>query len=253
MNERDLLKLLIEDNVLGKGKANFEVNVGLKTPNRIDMVYETNDKIWLIEAKRNLDYKALGQIFFYKELYLYKFTPSKPISLGVACLNVSKDEIIDFYEKQGIRVFILTKVEAEKVEVEEKGGENPICGVCGKSMTKNENNEWTCKLCEYFFGISSKPVKCKKCGQIYGTFPAVENRVLRRKAKNFAKKYWIEYVCPKCRRELSYLHKYGSLADLIKEEIEERWLTKGDLIWGISGGIPEEFFEFCMGRKEINL
>ena len=120
-------------------------------------------------------------------------------------------------------------------------------------MAKNENNVWTCKVCEYFFGISSMPVKCKKCGQLYGTYPAVEDRVLSRKAKNFAKEYWMEDVCPKCRRELSYDHKYASLADLIKKDIEERRLTKGDLIFGFMPVLPEEFIEFCLGRKEINL
>jgi len=256
MNEKDLLRGLIEEGVLGKGKADFEVNVGLKTPNYIDLVYETNDEIWLIEAKINLDYKALGQILFYKDLYLYKFTTSKPISLGVVCLKVSGDEIIDFYERNGIKIFILKEVEEE----EEKKGANPICSVCGKSMTKNENNEWICKICHYFFGISSKPVKCERCGQIYGTFPAIESKTNGAIGYDFLRDEWKEGLCPKCRRDRGmerfthngapYVTPYDTVANSIKHEMKRRTLTKNDLIWR---GIPEEFIEFCLGRKEINL
>jgi len=200
MTEKDLLRGLIETDILGKGKANFEVNVGLKTPNYIDLVYETNAEIWLIEAKINLDYKALGQILFYKELYLYNFTTSKPVSLGVVCLKVSGNEIIDFYEKNGIKVFILEEVK----EAKEKEEEDPICSVCGKSMTKNENNEWICKTCHYFFGISSKPVKCEKCGRLYGSYPVVERKTedaMGSLGHGLAKDEWKEKHCPKCRSD----------------------------------------------------
>jgi hypothetical protein len=247
MNERDLLKRLINEGILGKGKGNFEVNVGSNTPKYIDLVYETDSEIWLIEAKINLDYKALGQILSYKKLYLQNFMPSKPIKLGIACLRLSNEEIKDFYESYKIKVLLLEEKETEKEVI------NPVCGICGRSMEKDENDDWVCKTCEYFFGISSKLTECEECGCMYGTYPAVEWRVLGlyNGSNAFRRRYEGRNVCIKCIDLLeSWNKEYNTIADLIKGEMEERFWTKQDLT---CRGIPEEFIKFCLGKMEINL
>jgi len=104
-------------------------------------------------------------------------------------------ELKDFYENQGVKIFIMEK---EDTVMEDA---NPICTICGKSMVKDETRNWFCKTCEYFFGISSKPRKCSTCNCIYGYFAAIEDRVtmaIGEGSSYFKKTYWKMGTCPKC-------------------------------------------------------
>lgn len=102
MSERELIDKLIKEK-LGKGKARFEVNVGRK---RIDMVFEKEDEIWLVEAKKRLNFEALGQFF-----------PKKALKLGIVCED-GDSEIEEACRGQGVKVFkrVEKEIEGEKIE-----------------------------------------------------------------------------------------------------------------------------------------
>lgn len=82
-SEKELLERVIKEK-LGEGEAKYEVNVGFEGK-RIDLVFEKENEIWLIEAKRRLNFEALGQVLTYKRLYQHEISPSKNIKLGIVC------------------------------------------------------------------------------------------------------------------------------------------------------------------------
>ncbi len=270
-SEKELLERVIKKK-LGKGKAEYEVNVEFEGK-RIDLVFEKESEIWLIEAKRQLNFVALGQVLTHKKLYEHKTLPLKNIKLGIVCEETDA-EVEEACKSEEMEIFVFPE---DKIG----GGaeEALICGVCGSQMVE-EGEEYKCKTCEYFFGMSSLVKQCEKCGVNYGAYPAVENKILGPKGKHFAKNYWIEGICPKCRedflrkhpsereyascpdcgyttpieraKELNFICKKceGSMkkviesfkpsitiADLIREELE--------LI-----GMPKEFIDYSLGRMK---
>jgi len=57
-SEKELLERVVKEK-LGEGKAKYEVNVGFEGK-RIDLVFEKENEIWLIEAKRRLNFEAFN-------------------------------------------------------------------------------------------------------------------------------------------------------------------------------------------------
>lgn len=252
--EKKLLDNLIERESLGKGEAKFEVNVGVKGPKYIDLVYEKEDEIWLIEAKNILNYEALGQVLSYKELYLQKVISPKNIKLGIACKD-SDPDIEQVCKRYGIGVFVL-KEERKEPEIPQQ---EEICGVCGEPLAV-ESGEYTCKTCEYFFGISGREEACFMCGRKFMHYPAVDDKVLD--AVNFPhsnkRKSW-RGMCPACRKESEmFLWVVGkgewsyheTTRKIIRVNIQTGTVTIRDFEMR---GIPKEFVEFCLGRRKINV
>lgn len=238
-NEGELLDRLIKEK-LGKGKAEFEVNVGL-AGKRIDLVFEKQDEIWLIEAKKELNYDALGQVLTYKKLYLHKVPPSKDLKLGIACEG-GDSEIEAACKSEGVQVFVLTQGKEEEIK------KSPICGICGDQMIK-ENDEVKCKTCEYFFGMTSMIEQCIRCKGKYGAYPAIETGVLSNKGKYFRKNYWKERLCPECRaQELPEWANWNTLAGLIREDLNRRQTTSHQLT--MIAGLPKEFIDYCLERMK---
>lgn len=71
--EGELIKELLDSNILGEGVAYLEYEEG--QPNKgkykkIDLLYVTPTDVWIIEAKRKLNWKALGQVLGYGALFL---------------------------------------------------------------------------------------------------------------------------------------------------------------------------------------
>ena len=73
---------------------------------RIDLfIAENNGDYWIIEAKRKLDPRALGQLLVYKELFCERFNidPSK-VKLG-AIYHIEEPSLNKIFEKYGIKLF----------------------------------------------------------------------------------------------------------------------------------------------------
>lgn len=239
LTEKELLDRLIRDN-LGEGKAEFEVNVG-GMGKSIDLVFQKKDEIWLIEAKKKLNYEALGQVITYKTLYLHKVPPSKEVKLGIVCEG-GDSEIEAACKSKGVQVFILTQGKEQEIE------KAPICGICGDQMVE-ENDEFKCKTCAYFFGMSSRIQQCIGCKGKYGAYPAIETSVLSNKGNYFRKNYWKERLCPECRKqELPEWANWNTLADLIREDLNRRETTVHQL--EMVAGLPKEFIDYCLGKMK---
>lgn len=219
--------------------ARYEVNIKGKS---IDLVFEKEDEIWLIEAKKKLNYEALGQILTYQKLYHLYLRSSKNVKLGIVCEETDPD-IEAVCKEHNIYVFVLKEAKGKQGE-ESLVGEGPICGICGNRMIKEEG-QYKCKTCEYFFGMSSIIRECEKCKGKYGTYPAIENDVLvilGMGSKHFRK--MIEGLCPKCR---SFGYVRDTIARLIKDMLEERRVTP----YTLRTILPKEFIDYCLGKIEI--
>jgi hypothetical protein len=69
----------------------------------IDLVYHTRDYVWVIEAKRALNFEAIGQVIVYSTLYAEEH-PTKIIKRGIVCYSVD-EELVRVCKKNGITVF----------------------------------------------------------------------------------------------------------------------------------------------------
>ena len=219
--------------------------------------------MWVVEAKKRLNFEALGQVLVYGELYeRYRLhRDSKPLKLAIVCLE-SDLEVERACSKYGVKVFVYE--EGEK-RVEEGG---VACGVYGSEMIEKDKGEYVCELCEHFFGISSMTVKCgvpfhPGCGSLYGSYPAVESKVLRAVAEHMPATYMNKIrelydLCPKCReRRVEELPPYiseginvSTIAALLGSILENRWVTMLELE---IMGLPREFIEYCIGRYRPGL
>ena len=119
----------------------------------------------------------------------------------------------------------------------------PICGICGEPM-RLTSGEYTCGPCERFFWKSGYIVDCAKCTRKYAHYPAVEGKVLEYTAMVEYKK-WKVY-CPVCRKDPSKPYSYGTVCELIRDQVEKRLVTPRDLV--TLKGLPKEFVDFCLGR-----
>lgn len=245
-SERELLDSLIKKK-LGEGKAEFEVSVRRK---QIDMVFEKENEIWLVEAKEKLNFEALGQVLTYEKLYREQFSPQKALKLGIVC-EEGDSGIEQACQSQGMKVFILPEQEAKEEKIEGV----PICGVCGSRM-EEEGGEFKCKTCEYFFGMSSVIETCSKCGAKFGSYWRIEQDVLAGVSWGISvrcqKWYRREQLCPNCRRR--EVHNYdsgttwGTISELLKKTLDQRITTPYQL--EASTGLPKEFIDYCLGKMK---
>lgn len=255
MNERNLLEKLIKEK-LGKGKAEFEMRVGGKS---IDLVFEKEDEIWIIEAKKVLNFEALGQVLTYEELYKQQFLPCKNINLAIVYEEGDPD-IEQACQSKGVKVFISKETEGLPKKVEEA----PICGICGSEMVLEEG-EFKCKTCEYFFRMSSIARQCDNCQKMYGSFPAVEEEiyelcqlrlaVTKRPGERLPDKAkWLNY-CPECRVEKLYaIHEgtyCGQIARILKEGQEIHVRLEFELERRLKFSKAKEFIKYCLGETKL--
>lgn len=237
MTEEELLDWLCQEK-LGKGIAKFRVGVGSKF---IDLVFEKEGEIWIIEAEKKLNFSALGQVLTYKPLYQEHFSPSKPLRLGIVCEEGNED-IEKACRKEGVKVFIVEKVkEVPKVE------EAPICGVCGSQM-KLEAEEYKCKTCDHYFGMSSLITKCPTCGAKFGNYSDIEEKTttLVLETPSNIRAHWRKGICPQCRGK-KFRIRWRTIADLIKDKLTERRITRYQLE---KVGLPPEFIDYCLGKEK---
>lgn len=254
-SEKELLDRLIKER-LGKGKAKFEVGVGRK---QIDMVFEQENEIWLVEAKKSLNCEALGQVLTYEKLYQGQFPPKKTLKLGIVC-EVGDSAIEEACRSKGVKVFILPEKEAKEEKIEGA----LICGVCGSPMIEKEG-KYKCETCEHFFGKSGIAKQCANpnCRKKYGSFPAVEEEIYelcqlrlavtkRREERLSDKEKWLNY-CPKCRvEELYAVHEgtyCGQMGRMLNEGREIRVRLESQLERRLKFGKAKEFVAYCL--KEV--
>jgi len=97
------------------GRKNFKISFKKKGLKRIDLVYETKDAYWLIEAKRKLNWDAVGQILCKKIMFEEDYNiktqerlsgKKKEIRIGICCEKT--DETIEqCCMLLGIEVFVI--------------------------------------------------------------------------------------------------------------------------------------------------
>jgi hypothetical protein len=188
---------------LGQGIAKFEKRIFGK---KVDLVFEKTEQIWIIEAKKQLDHKSVGQVNSYGDLYLHQIRPSKDILRGIvyekgdlAIEKVCKHQKINLFQYKGKRV--------------ETNLGLPICNICGNQMIKG-----VCRTCEYYFGASSITKECSRCKREFGSLPGIVEqvrqvidyeRVIPADSRELFKAWWSDDVCPNC-----------------KEEMEDKWFQK---------------------------
>ena len=119
LSENDLIEHFISSGVID-GWYEREVKVGSRIiPMRsdvfrhgqavfdwrrsIDLVYHTRDYVWVIEAKRALNFEAIGQVIVYSTLYAEEHL-TKIIKRGIVCYSVD-EELVRVCKKNGITVF----------------------------------------------------------------------------------------------------------------------------------------------------
>jgi len=98
-SEKELLARLVGE--LQPDKVDIEVRVGRKS---IDMVCEKGNVIWVAEAKKQLDYKAVGQVLSY--MNLYKKRNGKEIKTAIVCWY-GDSQIESACQELGIEVFVV--------------------------------------------------------------------------------------------------------------------------------------------------
>lgn len=95
--EGELIVKLLRSGLLGEGEIHPQFPVGrrylfrngyhLKVDRpalkRVDLLFEKEDIVWIIEAKESLNWQALGQALGYAVLYEDDFNPKKGIGRGI--------------------------------------------------------------------------------------------------------------------------------------------------------------------------
>jgi len=95
--EGELLVKLVKSGLLGEGSPAAQRRVGRRhlfreglhmkversALKRIDLVFEREDSVWVIEAKKALDWKAIGQVLGYAILYIEDWNPKEEVLKGV--------------------------------------------------------------------------------------------------------------------------------------------------------------------------
>jgi hypothetical protein len=110
--EADLVDLFLSHRVLD-GAVQREVPIGnhrfstefgtFDWRKAIDLVIETRDDMWVIEAKPRLNCEALGQVLLYGDLYGAEHS-KKPVKLGIVCGQLEA-EVLGACQKRGVTVF----------------------------------------------------------------------------------------------------------------------------------------------------
>lgn len=69
----------------------------------IDAICYTDNEVWILEAKKKLNYEALGEVLVYSNLYKQEH-PEKEIRMGIICGEI-ETEILEVCKVYGITVF----------------------------------------------------------------------------------------------------------------------------------------------------
>jgi len=110
--EQRLVKAFLDSGLL-KGIISQEVPVGRRQISVdgtthdwrkfADLLIETDIEVWIIEAKTQLNYDALGEVLTYATLYESQCR-GKPIRMGIVCGAID-EEILEACHKCGVMVF----------------------------------------------------------------------------------------------------------------------------------------------------
>lgn len=259
MNEQELLEKLINSGLLGKGDAKFEVNVGIRNPKFIDMVFENANEIWLIEAKRILDHGSRGQILNYKDLYNLKKKGNKPVRVGIVCEQTESD-IEHVCRTNDIKIFLYERDFDGGSTSNTSTSKNFVCGTCG-DVLKEKDRELICETCEHFFGTSGVIIDCLVCRNKFALFIAIDERSFNILPTGGVprmysvpslsvqdRKLWRD-VCPECREKQWPGRNVGTTKDIIKCLISSTFATFNDFE---IRGISKEFIEYCLGKRKFH-
>lgn len=69
----------------------------------IDAVCKTENKIWIIEAKRKLNYESIGEVLTYEHLYGKEYD-GKNLCMAIVCKEI-EEELVSVCNKYNIAVF----------------------------------------------------------------------------------------------------------------------------------------------------
>ena len=83
------------------------LNVKMKR-REIDAVWKTGDFTYIIEAKPELNFEAIGQVLVYEYLYK-KRHPEEKTKKGIICKEAIEQEFLSFCLEKDITVFALTE------------------------------------------------------------------------------------------------------------------------------------------------
>ncbi len=107
------IELLSELEKYAKSKTDtleFRTNIAIwgneKRYKEIDAIWKRRDFTYIIEAKPQLNFEAIGQVFVYE--YLYQNIKEK-IKKGIVCKKSIDQDLLSFCLKKDITVFELTK------------------------------------------------------------------------------------------------------------------------------------------------
>ena len=73
---------------------------------RIDVVMENEREIWILEVKEIVRPAAIGQLLVYRDMFLQRVRPVKPVHLGIVAGRDDQDVRI-VASKYGIKVFVV--------------------------------------------------------------------------------------------------------------------------------------------------
>ncbi len=112
-HESDLIDRFIESRTLnGAFEREFKIGNQVVTVEgyeksidfrkSVDLVYQTNETVWIIEAKTKLNYEALGQVLTYGALYEEQY--NKTPQMGIVC-TIINGEVLKACKRYGVTVF----------------------------------------------------------------------------------------------------------------------------------------------------
>jgi len=110
-SETQLIDKFIKSGLL-KGEFDLEAKVGKEFSGpfdyrkSIDVICHSTEGVWVIEAKKALNYEALGEVVVYASLFA-KEHPTDRVMMGIICLELDR-EILDVCMSLGIVVFKLS-------------------------------------------------------------------------------------------------------------------------------------------------
>ncbi len=74
----------------------------------IDAIWKRGDFTYIIEAKPELNYEAIGQVYAYEYLY-QKMQPEEITKKAIVCREPIDQDLLSFCSEKDITVFALTK------------------------------------------------------------------------------------------------------------------------------------------------
>jgi len=68
-----------------------EVDVGISTSKKADLVVIKEDTVYVIEVEDELNYAAIGQALAYSELYKQRYSEKRDVKPVIACSKIDLD------------------------------------------------------------------------------------------------------------------------------------------------------------------